>query len=234
MAQKGIKTIRNTSLLAGLSLAALVATSADAGVVVLGGSGWQAEWDVSLDGLVDINFVQQNGDVIFIQKAAEFTQGPVNGIFPSIPIVFRQIAASTVTNIVIDDEIIFNNTGSSWTDFHIDLVDGGDAVFNPAMTAASGGVPGPPLGVGWTIAPFTMAAFTPDNMRLDIWGGVLQHGEFWFPGDGATNGQLWIDVISGGPGDFTVFTLKETPTPAPGALALLGLGALLGRGRRRS
>jgi MYXO-CTERM domain-containing protein len=230
MFYEGKNVARVSSLVAGLSLAGLIATSANAGVVALGTSGWQAEWDASLDGLVTINFVEQLGGAVFIQKSAQFNQGPVNGIFPSIPIVFRQIALSNVTNIVIDDEIILNNTGSAWTDFHIDLLDSGNAVFNPGMTAGSGG--GGPI--GFSISPFTQAAFTPDNMRLDIWGGVVQHGELWFPGDGATDGQLWIDVVSGGQGNFTVFTLKETPTPAPGALALLGLGAIFGSSRRRS
>jgi hypothetical protein len=69
-------------------------------------------------------------------------------------------------------------------------------------------------------------------MRLDIFGGPgIASGTQWFPGDGANDGQLWIHVsaLTGS----TLFVLKETPTPAPGALALLGVGLMLGGGRRR-
>jgi hypothetical protein len=147
-------------------------------------------------------------DVVFIQKSAEFTQGPVNGVFPSIPIVFRQTGPSTVTNIVIDDEIITNSTGVDWDDFHLNILNAGDALFNPAATADSHG-PGP---IGWTIAPFTEAAFTPDLLGLDIWAGTVPAGGLWFPGDGAFNGQLWIDVVSKENAPYTLFTLKEMPT----------------------
>ena len=220
--------------LAGLATIALIAcaTTAPAGVVNIGG-GWQAIWDVSLDPYVDINplSISPSGDAVFIQKSAEFTQGPVNGVFPSIPIVFRQIPSYTgvrASYIVIDDEIITNSTGSDWTDFHMDLLNHGEVVFNPALTLASGG--GGPI--GWTISPFLQAAFTPDNSRLDIWDGVVADGDVWFPGDGATNGHLWIQVNNVNAN--SLFVLKETPTPTPGALALLGVATLLGSRRRRS
>jgi hypothetical protein len=147
----------------------------------------------------------------------------VNGVFPSIPIVFRQIAWPALSNIVIDDEIIINNTGEDWTDFHLDLVDGQDALFDPASTLASN--PGN-LPIGWTISPFTQAAFSGDLQRLDIWGGVVPNGGAWFPGDGATDGQLWINVNPHQEAPFTIFTLKETPTPEPASLVLLALGSV--------
>jgi MYXO-CTERM domain-containing protein len=68
-------------------------------------------------------------------------------------------------------------------------------------------------------------------MRLDIAGGVIPDGGTWFPGDGATDGQLWIHIGNVTPS--TLFVLKETPTPAPGALALLGISVLAGGRRRR-
>jgi hypothetical protein len=218
------------STVAAAALALYATTAANGGTVLLG-AGWEASWDASLDPFVDIQVDGIIGDTIFIQKSAEFTQGPNQfGVFPAIPIAFRQIGLSNIAHIVINDEIIFNNTGVDWADFHIDLLDSGDAVFNPAATAASGG-DGP---IGWTIAPFTQASFANGNTTLNISGGIVAAGSFWFPGDGASDGELWIDVISGGAGDFTVFTLKETPTiPAPGALALIGLAGLLSRNRRR-
>lgn len=201
----------------------MAATTAVAGVKDLGG-GWQAEWAPSLDPFVDVTSYGVVGDAIIIQKSAQFTQGPVNGIFPAIPILFRQIDASAVSNIVIDDEIIYNSTGVDWTDFHMQLLDGPDAAFDPVATANSGGA-GP---IGFTIEPFTQAAFSPDNKALDIWGGVVPDQSAWFPGDGATDGQLWINVVPGDGVDdpFTVFTLKETPTPEPASLMLLAIGGL--------
>jgi len=217
--------------------------AAEGGIVQMGNSGWEAVWDSSLDPYVDINtlsvdFGAANGEgAVFFQKSAEFIQGPVNGIFPSIPIVFRQIAGwigPTVRNLVIDDEIVTNSTGSAWNDFHFDLLDHGEIWFDPVRTLASGG--GGP--VGFSISPFTTAAFgnfVSGNplrpMRLDVAGGVVPDGSVWFPGDGADDGQLWIHVsaLTGN----TLFVLKETPTPTPGALALLGISALCGGRRRR-
>ncbi len=212
-------------VLGSIFVCAIVAVSAQAAVVDLG-AGWQATWDDSLDGLVDINVVTTidlgGGELaIIIQKSAEFTQGPVNGVFPTIPIQFQQTAFPAAAHIVIDDEIITNNTGFDWTDFHLDLLDGGDVVFDPVRTAASGGA----LPIGWTIDPFTNAVFSGDLMRLDIDGGVVPDGGVWFPGDGATDGQLWIDMTVATEAPFTVFTLKETPTPEPASLMLLMLGA---------
>jgi hypothetical protein len=179
-----------------------------------------------------VNSLGVVGDAVFIQKSAEFTQAPVNGIFPAIPIVFRQTDANAVTNIVIDDEIITNSTGEDWYDFHMVLLDSGNAFFDPDATMNSGG--GGPI--GWTISPFTQASFSADLTELNISGGVVTAGSSWFPGDGVDNGQLWINVT---PGDgetvpFTVFTLKEYPTiPAPSAVVLITLGGLcLGRRRR--
>ena len=50
------------------------------------------------------------------------------------------------------------------------------------------------------------------------------------------DGLLWmaVNTHTGDPGDpFTVFTLKETPTPTPGGFALLGAAGLLATQRRR-
>lgn len=201
--------------------------SAQAGVVDIGG-GWQASWDPSLDGFVQIISNGVSGDAVFIEKSAQFTQPPVNGFFPTVAITFTQISPSAVSNIVIDDEIITNTTGFDWTGFNMQLIDGGDVEFDPVATAASGGT-GP---IGFSIAPFTTAAFTPDLMRLDIGGGVVANGTQWFPGSGFDDGQLWMNVNLT-PGIPKVFTLKETPVPTPGAVALFGVAGLAASRRRR-
>jgi hypothetical protein len=211
---------------------------APAGVVDLG-AGWQASWDDSLNGLVDIpSEVGGGGDTLFIQKWAKFNQGPDpdTGLIPPILIEFQQTDPAAATHIVIDDEIITNNTGVTWTDFHMRLVDpSGGTVFDPVATAGSHGT-GP---IGWTIDPFTLAVFT-GTQRLDIWGGAVSHvspGNIWYPGNGAYNGQLWINVTPQ-PDNSASFVLVERPTttgiPEPVSLALLGIGGVALLGRRRS
>jgi len=194
------------------------------------GGGWKAVWDGSLCPTVDVNPLAHIGKTVFIQKSAQFTQPPVNGVFPSIPIVFEQTAYPAAENIVIDDEIIGNSTGFDWTDFHFDLLDGPDAAFDPDATAASGG--GPPI--GFSISPFTAAAFSQGDTRLDVWGGVLGNGQYWFAGNGATDGQLWIDVVPKRSEPYAVFTLKETPTPEPATLSLIAVCGLALLRRRSS
>ena len=211
------------------SALALAPMSAHAGLVDIGG-GWEALWDNSLDDFVDVIGTDVTTDAVFIQKSAEFTQGPQNGIFPTIAITFRQTSADAVSNIVIDDEIITNSTGIAWLDFHMVLLNGNDAVFDDVATATSGG-PGP---IGFSISPFTQAAFTSDRKRLDISGGIVPDGGVWFPGSGVSDGQLWISVSPKENEPFTVFTLKEAPTvPAPSTVCLLAIGAMSLLGRRR-
>ncbi len=206
----------------GLGLAASAAGT-QAGMIDLGTSGWRAEWDASLDSFLSILYLGEDDKAVYIRKEATFTQGPVNGVFPSIPVLFRQTAAGALQNIVIDSELIFNQTGVDWTDFHLDLLDGGDALFDPTATADSGG--GGPI--GFSVAPFAAAAFSGDLQRLDISDGVVPHDTSWTPGDDPEKpDQLWINVNPHEEAPFTVFTLKETPTPEPASLVLLALGGV--------
>lgn len=202
-----------------------------------GSSGWKASWDASLDPFVDIIVDLVTPGAVFIQKSAQFTQGPGPGGFPTIPITFTQLVPGAVGQIVFNDEIITNSTGVDWTDFHFEILNSGDAVFNPALTNASAG------GAGFTTAPLTNQMFAPDNLSFWVDGfglgvggsdAVIPNGTQWFPGDGAFDGELYIDVVTKAAAPFTVFTLKETPTvPEPATLGLLAFGAFLLLARRR-
>jgi hypothetical protein len=99
----------------------------------------------------------------------------------------------------------------------MDLLDHGQVQFNTLASA------------GFSFNPFQSFQYTDNDTRLDIWNGVIANGQVWTPGVGP--GQLWIHVNN--ITTNTVFVLKETPTPAPGALALLGLAAAFGFKRRR-
>jgi hypothetical protein len=196
--------------------------------VVLGGSGWQATWDSSLDPYVSIVVDDETADAVYIQKSAEFTQPPGVGGFPPIPITFQQIAWPAVSQIVIDDEIITNSTGFDWTDFHWSLLDGPDAWF----------VDGPSF--FFTTSPFDNQSFSPDarSFWVDGFGlggggtdAVIPSGSVWFPGNGALDGELPIQVVPHESLPYTTFTLKETPTPEPASLLLAAL-CLCGLRRR--
>jgi len=142
-AEEGEIFVTSNRIAGALSLCTavmVVAAPAHAGFVDLGG-GWQASWDDSLDGLVHIFSFGVVGDAVFIEKGAEFTGGPTNGVFSPIDIVFTQTSPNAVGSIVIDDEVITNSTGEDWLDFHLELV-GDAATFDDVATANSGG-PGP-------------------------------------------------------------------------------------------
>jgi len=205
--------------LIGVSLLAVTAVAQDRSSVVLGNSGWQATWDSSLDPYVSIVVDHETSDAVFIQKSAEFIQPPGGGGFPAIPIFFQQIAWPAVTQIVINDEIITNSTGADWTDFHWSVLDGPDAWF----------LNGPSF--FFTTSPLDNQYFSPDARSFWVDGGVILAGSVWFPGNGALDGELPINVVPHQSLPYTAFTLKETPTPEPASLLLAAL-CLCGLRRR--
>jgi hypothetical protein len=171
----------------------------------------------------------QSANAVFIEKNAQFVGPPgPGGLIDPYAVTFTQTSANALPNIVIVEEAITNQTGVAWLDFHFDITDSGDAQFNVAATAGSGGPPP----IGFSIAPFTTAVFgnsvAGPNTVLDIAGGVVPNGATWNPGAGpGGDGALWITTNPHTSAPYTVFTLKERPTiPEPSSLAILALGAL--------
>ncbi len=188
------------------------------GIINLGASGWRVEWDASLDPYLDVNYVMQTNDAVFIQKGMELTDGPVGGVFSPMELTFRQVSWPAVANIVVDDEIIVNSTGSAWGGFRKRL--SGDATFDPIATLDSGtGTP-----IGFNVEPFNEAAFSGDLQRLNVWDGSIAPAGIWFPGDGVHDGALWISAAPRENAPFHVFTLTDRPLPEPASLLLLLLG----------
>lgn len=195
-----------------------IAASATAEIIDLGG-GWQAEVFTDNVDVVSLGF--DNG-VLTIQKIAEFTEiDEFTGEPAPINITFSQVAddANTASKIIIDSEMLTNSTGLDWIDFESILVDGGDAVWNPAEMA------------GLDIAPFTGSEFLDGDTIFRTFGGTVADGDTWNPG--AASGDFVIDLDLSGDSPL-VFTLKEAPSvPAPGAFGLAVLaGAVCARRRR--
>ena len=108
-------------------------------------SGWDAVYDDSL-----VSFGVQGvtvGSAVVVEIQKTFTDPPVGGSIPPIDIAF-QPGAGAVPAIRIADEIIINNTGVTWTDFHWEL--DGAAVFDPTQGFVS-------------IDPFTNSQYSMGN-----------------------------------------------------------------------
>ena len=203
------------------AIIALIAGSASAGTIVSLGQGWEAEIFEPVPGTVSLFVDPSPAGTLVIQKFAEFiANDPFTGAPAPVLIQFRQIAsdANTATRIVINDELIKNSTGQNWSAFQMALLDGGNAVWNQALSA------------GFSInPPFTTTTYSPDSTVVTFAGGSLAAGATWAPG--IANGGMVIDINLAGDNPM-VFNLKEVAIPAPGSMLVAGV-ALLGMGRRR-
>jgi hypothetical protein len=220
-----------TLTLVALGLILALANTAHTDVIkplVLGDhdSGWDAILtdDVNSGVIVDV----VGDDYVIIEITKIFHDAPSGGVFTPNLIGFRQRLddANTVATIRIADEFILNDTGTEWTDYHWEIV-GDAAAFDMIATDAG----------GFSISPFTVKSWGPAQTgwdanhpaTLDVSGGVVSSPSVYMPG--SSGGSLYIDVdLSLAESDFT---LKQTPTPEPGTLALLVLGGSLILARRR-
>ena len=220
----------------GLPLVALLlmttgVSSGETVDLVLNGldSGWSlvvpdpTHTDIKIDAITN--------SYVRIEIIKVFYDGPENGQFPAnlVEFVQRLDDDNTVGTIQINDEIIINDTGWDWTDYHWEVI-GDAAAFDRQATEAS----------GFSVEPFEAsdsswgdppAGWSSDHAAtFDVDGGVVYNGQTFFPG--FSSGKLYIDTDFSG--DDVHFTLKQNPTPEPSTMAMLvGVAVLLPRWWRR-
>lgn len=213
------------AVLAGISGLVVTGTTAQAGSVVLGNSGWTASWDSKFDPYLQISTPDyETQDAVYIEKFVNFTNAfndPAGFIDPAV-VTFQATRANATPYIVINDEQLVNNTGKDWNAFRMSLLPSdGSVSFNPALSDIN------PPGSGFDIHPFTNFSFSLNNTILDTNGGVVADGAVWFPGSGP--GSLVINTNAGQLGCDAAFTLKEQPLAIPlPAAAWSGLSGLVG------
>jgi len=198
--------------------------------------GWDSGWSVELpDNLHSGLWIDRiTSTYVRIEIAKTFPSGPQGGQFPANEIHFYQrlADADTVPTIQITDEIVTNDTGRDWTDYHWEVV-GPDAAFDRTATEDSGFSTAPFTRFLWGAPPAGWSSDHSGSLDVDG-GGVVHDGETFFPG--LLAGKLYIDT------DLTEeeevhFVLRQYPTPEPGTAVLLGVagvGLLVRRRRPRA
>jgi len=218
---------------AGALALAIGAGSASAATLTLGGSGWVATWDSSLDDAVgsqvSLAVDGENANSVTIEKFAVFADAvQSDGTIPPISITFQATRSNAAQFIVIGDESVINRSGSAWSGFRFTIQDGNtgtsqDVQFDVAQSS------------GFAIAPFTSAVYSSNNQVLTVdGGGVIPSAppgvvgpNVWFPGVGPGALVIRADPVAG---TLRNFTLKEQPLtaiPVPAA-AWTGLSGLVG------
>ena len=110
------------TLLTILTVAAILSLTpiAHASIMPLGTSGWEAELPDNVN--VGIIVDAENDEFVLIEIIKTFTAPPVEGQFPPISIDFSQVSddADTVALIVLNDELITNNTVWAFSLYAVD------------------------------------------------------------------------------------------------------------------
>ncbi len=148
-------------------------------------------------------------------------------------------SGNSTPTLITFQEIIFNNTGTDWTDFHIQLFPdtettiSGLSVVSAAGDAFTTAVNGFAFGnlllgtAGFTeIAfPFASSSVSTNGLELNLFNGLVADGDVF---------TLTYSFLISGVDNTQTFSISQAPTiPEPAGLALLGLGLVgLGISRR--
>jgi|SwirhisoilCB1_FD_contig_51_4837307_length_958_multi_2_in_0_out_0_1 hypothetical protein len=198
-------------------------------IALVDNNGVSAGWTVTVPDAqaagFNITFVRSSGNQFFFTKDATLTSNNTPFILS-----FDRTSANA-KDLVIQNEAIVNNTGSSWTSFREIVSSGSTSGGSPnfALTTSDGSA-----GLGnFSIDPFTSFSFVNSNTELDVTGGTVAAGSTWRPGSASSTG---LAIMTN---DATAdhFTLKEISIPGSGGVVIplptaawTGLSTLIGLG----
>jgi hypothetical protein len=214
--------------LAGIAGLALTWSSAVAGTTVKSlGGGWVATWDDSQDVDLIVTNSSQTADALILKKVAFFTkQDGFGGVSPIVISSLRQ-SPTAPQFLVIDEEVVHNQTGLDWIGFQFAIEPSStQAAFDTGATDVS------PPGSGFSISPFTNAVFSDDNRVLTLSGGTVLSAPA-LPSEftpGIASGALVIDTRANLANRLTDFVFEEQPIIPLPAAAWMGLSGLVGLG----
>ena len=224
-----------SAVVAGALCVGATASSAQAGSMVLGDSGWKASWSSAFDDAnnthVTLTVLAETCDAVVLQKVAVFTDGPDQyGMIVPIEINFEQIRGDAVQQIVFTSENVTNASGTDWSGFKFIIEDGtkgtpADTHYNLDETfGGSDPFDTSPFSVTEIGSPYGMPQI------ITVGDGTLHNGEVWYPGMASGAGQLVINAAPSCEG-VKRFVFKEQPIPSAiplPAAAWTGLTGLIG------
>jgi hypothetical protein len=215
---------------AAMVVPTLFSGNALAGSIDLSAYGWMATFDQNVD--LTVLSTSNNGVVVRLQKFADFTQpANSNGVIQPLSIVFRQMSSSAVPQIAIEEENVFNDTGSTWKSFQFSLQSNGtnSVTFDTSKSA------------DFSTSPFNTKTYSDGDRTLTVSGGSLPSGTFpdnqWQPG--RSSGALYINANPGSGNQSFVFLEQPNgsgstpppptviPLPASASLSMGGFALLL-------
>jgi len=236
--------MRTLKIAVALLVVVLLGVASEAAPMAIGDTGWQVDAYDAFDGKVWVTYKGTADGAVWIELDKEFDSESFDGglLGDDIPLKFTLVdaeAADFAPDIIVTGEVVTNNTGRTWYDFHMtvapELVGTGAVWFDPAYVF-EGPIVVSEGDVVLSYNPFSEVSLVAGErpMKLDFEGGELASGQHFFPGYRGTDDNYVRIVTELEVGDS--FVLKEWPTiPEPATFFLLGLGgmALVGLERRR-
>ena len=191
----------------------LAASSGLAAMIPLGSSGWNVSYGDDID---SVTVIEETATTIRI-GIEKTISAPSGDEVPRAVIDFMNTSynPSGVSRIIIDHEIVHNDSGMDWYYYGWELTPAGPVDFNQVDS-------------DWVTPPFPLQTWSLDSVGAHGGSSYIAHGGTFNPSGPAPGiGGLVIDVVAGGP--LVWFRFKQLPgtdnfSPEPTTLMLLGAG----------